>query len=387
MKNVVFIVATLVLTSWQLCSADVLTPEERTWLTAHDGKIRLAPVPNYPPIDFLDEKGNPTGLTQDYVKLIEERLGFRFEIVKVDKFTDLIQKLKNREIDVTTTISIMEERKAFLDFQEPHFRAKKVIITQSNAKSVSGLSDLSGKRVALVVGYEYSKKIMEKYPTISVFPVQDEPEGIKAVSFGQADAFVGDLASATYNIEKLGIINLRVAADTEYAFDLRMASRNDWPEFNSVLAKGLSLITKEERRKIHENWIRLHEPLFYQSERFWRFFGSFLAAVLAMVGVVLLWIRSLRSQVRNRTRHLEEALDSLRQSERALIDSGQFTRQIITSAQEGIVVYGPDMRYQVWNPYMESISGKRQNRSSGACLLRYFHFWQAQQSLKRWRAP
>jgi len=44
-------------------------------------------------------------------------------------------------------------------------------------------------------------------------------------------------------------------------------------------------------------------------------------------------------------------------SEEALRNSSQFNRQIINSAEEGIVVYGPDLRYQVWNPYMEQCTG------------------------------
>lgn len=31
--------------------------------------------------------------------------------------------------------------------------------------------------------------------------------------------------------------------------------------------------------------------------------------------------------------------------------------QIINSAQEGIIVYGPDLRYLLWNPFMEQLSG------------------------------
>jgi PAS domain S-box-containing protein len=41
----------------------------------------------------------------------------------------------------------------------------------------------------------------------------------------------------------------------------------------------------------------------------------------------------------------------------ALIESDQFNQQIIASAQEGFIVYGPDLRYQVWNPYMEKMTG------------------------------
>jgi PAS domain S-box-containing protein len=37
--------------------------------------------------------------------------------------------------------------------------------------------------------------------------------------------------------------------------------------------------------------------------------------------------------------------------------TNEFNRQILTSVQEGIVVHGRDLRYQLWNPYMERMSG------------------------------
>jgi PAS domain S-box-containing protein len=46
-----------------------------------------------------------------------------------------------------------------------------------------------------------------------------------------------------------------------------------------------------------------------------------------------------------------------KQSEIALKESTQFNVEIINSAQEGIIVYDLDQKYQVWNPYMEHITG------------------------------
>ena len=45
-------------------------------------------------------------------------------------------------------------------------------------------------------------------------------------------------------------------------------------------------------------------------------------------------------------------------SEEALRDSSLFNEQIINCAEEGIIVYGPDLRFQVWNPYMEQLTGR-----------------------------
>jgi PAS domain S-box-containing protein len=46
-----------------------------------------------------------------------------------------------------------------------------------------------------------------------------------------------------------------------------------------------------------------------------------------------------------------------KQLEQALRESSQFNQQIVASAQEGIIVYGRDLKHQAWNPFMEQLSG------------------------------
>ncbi|HTP63877.1 MAG TPA: PAS domain-containing protein, partial [Geobacteraceae bacterium] len=62
------------------------------------------------------------------------------------------------------------------------------------------------------------------------------------------------------------------------------------------------------------------------------------------------------------------------QVDEALSESCQFSNQIINSAEEGIIVYGPDMRYQVWNPYMERLSGRMASEVIGRHPLEAFPF-------------
>jgi len=48
-----------------------------------------------------------------------------------------------------------------------------------------------------------------------------------------------------------------------------------------------------------------------------------------------------------------------KRAEQSVLASITFSRQVIESAREGVVVYGPDLRYRVWNPFMERITGVR----------------------------
>jgi PAS domain S-box-containing protein len=61
-----------------------------------------------------------------------------------------------------------------------------------------------------------------------------------------------------------------------------------------------------------------------------------------------------------------------KRAEDALLESSQFCSQIISSAEEGIIVYDRDMRYQVWNPFMEKLSGKKASEVIGTHPLESF---------------
>ena len=50
---------------------------------------------------------------------------------------------------------------------------------------------------------------------------------------------------------------------------------------------------------------------------------------------------------------------------KAVQETSQLNQQIIASAGEGIIVYAPDLRYQVWNPFMEALTGVPASRVLG----------------------
>lgn len=65
-----------------------------------------------------------------------------------------------------------------------------------------------------------------------------------------------------------------------------------------------------------------------------------------------------------------------KQAESALQDALKLNQQIIDSASEGIIVYGLDFRYRVWNPYMEHLTGVPARDVLGRAALDVFPFLQ-----------
>ncbi|MBR9991096.1 MAG: EAL domain-containing protein, partial [Gemmatimonadetes bacterium] len=61
-----------------------------------------------------------------------------------------------------------------------------------------------------------------------------------------------------------------------------------------------------------------------------------------------------------------------KRAERRLMESEHFTRAIISSVRQGIIVYDRDLHYQVWNRFMEEITGMSAERVIGTHALDEF---------------
>ena len=67
-------------------------------------------------------------------------------------------------------------------------------------------------------------------------------------------------------------------------------------------------------------------------------------------------------------------ITEIKRIDESLREAHQLNEQIINSVQEGIIVYGPDLRYRVWNPFMEQMSGVPAGEVLGKRPLEVFPF-------------
>jgi PAS domain S-box-containing protein len=75
--------------------------------------------------------------------------------------------------------------------------------------------------------------------------------------------------------------------------------------------------------------------------------------------------------------HYEGVVEDVTERKRArqeLQESNQFRQEIISGAGEGIVVHDRDLRYIVWNRYMEQVTGLPAERVLGRRPLEIFPF-------------
>lgn len=291
-----------------------LTAAERAWLDRQP-VIRIAPDPDFPPIESFDPTGNYQGIAADYVSLLEQKLGIQFAIVRSPTWSDALQQARAREVDMFSAAASTPQREAYMSFTTPHIELPGVILVRTDLEQNLALEDLYGSKVAVVENYVWQELIAREHPEIELVPVPNLLSGLKSLSFGRVDAMVANLAIATHYIEKAGITNLRVAGESGYYGRYAFAVRNDWPELKNIIEKGLAEITPQEKQAILNKWVHLRQQSLFESRTFW--ISLTVIVTLIVMTLTLGWIWSLRRMVASKTSALRES----EQRYRTLYDS------------------------------------------------------------------
>ena len=301
-------------------SMRILSEEEQAWLDEHRGKVTIASDPGYPPFDFIDEQGRPSGIARDTIVALEERLGFEFERVSLKDWDAIISAARDGRVDVLSAARETEERREFLSFTEPYLEVPNAVITRTDFSGELDLSTAADLRLAVVEGYPAFEEV-EENPGIVQIPVPDPSTGLEAVAFSKVDAIILNLATASYYINRGGITNLRVAGHAGSKNLISLACRKDEPVLASILAKGLASISQERKRRIYDKWVRLAPEEDEGTGRVLAIISAALLGILILLLAVLAWNASLRSKVRQRTAELEKELDQLERKDLQLLQA------------------------------------------------------------------
>jgi PAS domain S-box-containing protein len=332
-----------------------LTPQERQWLSQHDGQVRIG-ITVIPP-QIIRDNVRYQGLSIDYIRLMERKLGCRFKLVPFATWNEVIQAAKMRRIDMIFAAQKTPDRLAYLLFTEPYIELPNMIVVRKDRQGAYSLKEMKGWSVAVSEGSAVQEYLLKEFAYLDLRPVHDELTGLMKVSLGEVDAMVVEISRASYYIEKAGILNLRVAGNAGLLYQLRFAVRNDWPVLSGILDKGLSSITGEERREISRRWIIVGEKSIFATRAFRISLVAVAGGIALTVIVVVVWNRTLRRTVRQRTSQLQQELAERKRAEEELRRLTLFQRTILDNAAYGIISASPDGIVSSFNPAAERLLG------------------------------
>ncbi len=198
--------------------------------------------PDFPPFEYIDEKGNVVGFDIDLIRLLAQKAGYKdIKIVTMD-FDALIPALTQGKIDVIAAgMTITEERKKVVDFTDPYWEADQAILVRkdSNFKPKS-IDDLNGKVVGVqtgTTGADYVKNYAKEHNlNIEVKEYSSYVLAVQDLVNGRIDAVVVDSPVAKMFEQKYPVvISAIIKTGEKYGFAVRKGDTELLQALNKAL--------------------------------------------------------------------------------------------------------------------------------------------------------
>lgn len=286
-----------------------VTPEERNWLLANP-TVSVALDPSFAPVEYLNDKGEPRGISVAYLNQIEKLLGIHFEYPKYDSWSAALNDLQQGRLDMVSAAQATPERKTSLDFTEPYLTLPVSIFALKEFPYISDLSQLDNKSVAIVDGYLIRDFLERDCPSIKLVPMPTARAALHAVSAGRVDAFIGAIHTTSSYLNQIGNQQIKIVGAVFYRLNLAMGVRNDQPLLASLLQKAISAIPEEERQRIEQQWFSVEYEHDFDYSLLWKtgIPALLLLSVISLYSIRLRREVQLRIKTERRFRSLVEGI-------------------------------------------------------------------------------
>ncbi len=369
--------------------ADIgLSEAEKRWLAEHR-KIRLAVDIDWRPFEYIDADGNYSGMAAEYIRLVGEKLGIEFDVEKEKPWSEVVEMMKNRELDMFSCVVDTEQRREYVAFTRPYLSFPMVIVTSDKVAYVNGIRDLRGETVAVVRGYATQDLLERNHPELDLYLASNVADALEKVSHGQVYAYIGNIATVSHVIRREGLTNIKISGETPYNYELSMAVRKDWPELVPILQKAIDSISDEQRERIFRDWIHLRYELGFDYALFWKV----LAAVALVLAIILYWNRRLSAEVARRIeaeQDLQAVHRSLERANRQLLEHVDIVDRYVnisTMDRDGIITSASSAMCQACGYSEEELVGQHVGilRHEDIPDSTYREVWRKIRQGKTWR--
>ena len=276
-----------------------MTSDEKSYFSTRDS-VKVCTHSSLRPYSYF-ENDEFKGFVSDYFKIIEEKTGLKFEIIKSNNFKDSMDLFKNRKCDIHSSLSNTEDRRSYANFTKSYFSIPFVLISRLDFPFIDTLSTLKNKKISIVGSYNISKRVKNKYPNIEFVDVKDLDEGIEKVSKSEVDGHVDVLYNSLFKLYDRDSFDLKISNKLDIGASLSVGVRNDDKHLFNIVNKAVNNIDDEKIDKLLRSWITVK---YKESTNY-----TLLWEVLTIVGVIFLALLYRQSVLKTANKSLNEKVE------------------------------------------------------------------------------
>ena len=320
-------------------------------------RIAVSGDNNYPPYEFLDSAGEPTGFNVDLIRAVADAMGMEVEI-RLGPWADVRKALETGKVDMLQGMFYSEKRALTVEFSIPHTTVYHTIFVRKGSGRIRSLEDLKDKSVLVQKGDIMHDYVQESRLSRKIIPVAAPEDALRLLASGKHDCALLAKTQGLYLINRFKLSNLTTAGNPfsprQYCFAVRKGNE----PLVARLNEGLGIIKATGRYKeIHDKWMGVLEPPGVSRTAIIRYALLALIIFLLLAAFAVFWFWSLKRQVALRTRELKKEITERERTGKALKESEEKYRSIFENAVEGIFQSTPEGRYLSVNPALARMYG------------------------------
>ena len=309
-------------------TAAALFTEKETAYLKQKREITVCGHKDYEPyINFSGEK--PLGLIPELIDAYSNIIGIPIKYVKTDNWNDCQQKCKSREIDMADVILKNHNTYNYFTTSKTYISDFLVLVTKVEKPYISGIADADKMNVAIVGAYKNMiQHIKKQYPNLHLTYVKDLKEGLKKLSRGHVDAYLGAFMPTAFRINKQYIKELKINGRfNELKLEGGIGIRNDEPLLAGIFNKAIDALDPAKKREITNSWISVKQENEFDGSLLWKIVLAVIALLL-IFGYRQLILKGENSKLQEKT---------LKLSHQALIIE-QITDSLISTDLDGYIM-------------------------------------------------
>lgn len=268
---------------------------------------------NYPPFEFMDEHGRPSGFNVDLTRAIAREMGLNVEI-QLGRWTERMEALQTGKIDVMQGMLYSPARDLHFDFTQAHTVSHYVAaVRQGEGPAPERLNDLKDRRVVVERGDIMHEYVLKNGLEQQVTFAEDHETALRELAQGKHDCALVSRVVALSLIEKHGWSNLVLGRQPILAADYGYVVANGQKALLAQFGEGLQALENNgEYRRIYDKWLGVYqeEPVTILTAL--RYSAFIIIPLLVVLLAAFAWSWMLRRQVAEKTRALQESLDRFR---------------------------------------------------------------------------
>ncbi|MEQ8171931.1 MAG: transporter substrate-binding domain-containing protein, partial [Candidatus Eremiobacterota bacterium] len=222
-------------------------------------KIIVSGDYDYPPYEFLDNNGKPSGYNVELFQAIADVMGINYEL-KLGPWKEVRNELEQGNIDLLIGMYVSPERDELVDFSSPHMIVRHSIFVRKGSQ-IKSLEDLYNKEIIVqegdimndfVISHKISSKIVKEETPASV---------LRLLASGKYDCALLGKLQGLYFAKKLGLTNIMTVGKplTSQKYCFAVSEGNG--ELLASLNEGLKILEETGRyEEIYDKWFGVLEP-------------------------------------------------------------------------------------------------------------------------------